>query len=88
MFSERRAQLPQSWTEEGSRSVDQALILCEIVGPSTSMSTQVTCAAGIKTKKDTENCKRGYEGQIEYPYLAGKLQRAIGPIKSNDKSNS
>ena len=41
-----------------------------------------------KNKNVWENRKRGYEGQIEDPYLVEKLQRKRGPIQSNDQIHS
>ena len=64
MFAERRAQLYQSWNEEGLSYLYQALIIFEMVYTSTSRSAQVACTAAIKTKNDRENCKRSYESQI------------------------
>ena len=37
-FSERRSQLSQSWNKEVFNSLDQALLMCEMVDPSTSGS--------------------------------------------------
>ena len=65
MFEERRAQLYQYWNKEGFSSSDQALLMCEIVDPSTSRSTRVAYAEAIKTKNDRENRNRDYEGQIK-----------------------
>ena len=64
MFAEHRAKLTQQWNKKGSISLDQALLMYEMFDPSTSRSTQVACAADIKTKNYKENRKRGYEGQI------------------------
>ena len=50
MFAEHRAKLTQQWNKKGSISLDQALLMCEMVDISTSSSAQVTCAAYIKTK--------------------------------------
>ena len=50
-FAEHIAQLPKSWNEEGFSSLDQALLMCEMIYPYTSRSAQVACAAAIKTKK-------------------------------------
>ena len=88
MLEERRDQLPQSWNEEGFRYLDQALLMCEMVDPSTPRSVLVACTAAIKTKNNKENRKRGYEGQIEEPYLVEKFQKKIGPIKRNEQINS
>ena len=54
--------------------VDQALIMFEIVDSSTSRSSQVACAAAIK-KNYRENRNRGYEFQIEEPYLVEKITK-------------
>ena len=75
--------LYQLWNEEGFSSLDQALIMCEMVDTSTSRSARVAYAAAIKTKNDTENRKRGYEVQIEGPYMVEKLQKTRGNIKNN-----
>ena len=56
MFSEIRYQISQWFDEEGFGSLDQSLLMCEMVDLST--------ASAIKTKNDRENIKRGYEGQI------------------------
>ena len=62
--------------------------MCEIVDPSTLRSSRVECAAVIKIKNDRENCKIGYEEQIEGSYPGGKLQRGRGPSKSIDPIHS
>ena len=69
--SHTKPQLYQLWNKEGFRSLDQALIICEMDYPSTSRSTQVACAAAIK-KIDRGNRKRGYESQIEGRYPSEK----------------
>ena len=48
MFPERRYQLSKSWNEEGFSSLDQALLMCEMVDPSTSRSAQAAYAADAK----------------------------------------
>ena len=63
MLEERRDQLPQSWNEEVLSSLDQALLMCEMVDPYTSRYARLACTADIK-KKGKENRKKGYEGQI------------------------
>ena len=62
--------------------------MCEMVDPSTSTPAQVACAAAIKTEKGRENCKKGYEGQIEGSYLGDKMKSTIGRIQSNDQPHS
>ena len=52
MFVGRISQISQSWDEEGFRSLDQALLMCEMVDQYTSRSAQVARAEDIKTKKD------------------------------------
>ena len=51
--------------------VDQALLMCEMVDPSTSTSAQVVCVSdtSINIYINRENCKIGYEGQIKGYYL-------------------
>ena len=39
-------------------------------------------------KNDRENRKRGYEGQIEEPYLVENLQRTGGHIQRNEQIHS
>ena len=58
-----------------------------MIDPSTSRSARVACAAAIKTKNYREKRRRGYEGQIEDPYLVENFQRKRGPIKMNDQIN-
>ena len=87
-FETCRAQLYQSWNEEGFISLDQEFLICEMADPSTSRSARVTCAEDIKKKIDRENRKIGYEGQMEEPYLGGKMQRTRGHIQSNDQPHS
>ena len=48
IFSDRRYQLFQLFNEKGLRSLDQALLMCEIVDPYTSRYSQVACAEAIK----------------------------------------
>ena len=74
-FTTRRAQLYKSWNKEGFSYLYQALLVYEMADPSTSRSTRVACVSAIKTKIDRENRKRGYEGQIEGPYLSEKIPR-------------
>ena len=59
--------------------VDQASNIYEMVDTSISRSARVAYESVIKTKNDRENRKRGYEGQIEEPYLVKK--------NSKDKSS-
>ena len=47
--------------------------MCEMLDPSTSISSRLTCTEAIKTKNDRENGKRGYKEQIEEPYLVEKF---------------
>ena len=49
-FAMRRAQLYQFWNQEEFRSLDQALLICEMSDPSTSRSAWVACAAAIFKK--------------------------------------
>ena len=84
MFAECRAQLPQWWNEKRFRSVDQTLIMCEMVDPSTSTPARVACAAAIKTKKAEKIARKVMTGQIEGYYLGDKMQRTICHIQSND----
>ena len=58
MFEERRDQLFQQCNNEGFISLDQDLLMCEMVDPYTSWSAQVACATAIKVKNDRENYKR------------------------------
>ena len=81
MFADCRAQLSQSWNKEVFRSLDQSFIMCEMVDTYTSRSTRVACAEPIKAKNDRENLNRGYEVQIEGPYLVEKLQSTRGHIQ-------
>ena len=82
-FAENRARISQSWNEKVLSYLDQELLMCEMVDPSTSRFARVISAAAIKTKNYRENRKRDYEGQIEEPYPCEKLQRTRGPIKRN-----
>ena len=61
------SQLYKLWNEEGFISLDQALLMCEMVDTSTSRSARVSYAAAIKKKNDREKRKIGYEVQIEGP---------------------
>ena len=83
-FTTQRSQLYQFWVKEGFRSLDQALIMCEMVDPSTSRSARVMCVAAIYIKKQ-RNRNRGYEGQIEGTYPGEKMQRTRVHIQSNDQ---
>ena len=56
-FSEHRSQLSQSWNEERFSCLDQVLLMCETVDPSTSRSAQVACAAAIKTKNPEKTAR-------------------------------
>ena len=49
----------------------------------TSSLLRVACAADIK--KNRENRKRVYEGQIEGSYPVESFERERGPIQSNEK---
>ena len=84
MFTELRDQIYQSWNDEGFRSLDQALFMCEIVYLSTLRPERVAHAAAIKTKNYRENRKRGYEVQIEGSYQGGKFQMEREPAQSGD----
>ena len=44
--------------------------------------------SSYKTKNDRENRRRGYEVQIEDPYLGVNMQRTRGNIQSNDQTHS
>ena len=48
MFAERRVQLTQSWKEEGFESLYHALLMCEIMDPSTSRSVRLACAEALR----------------------------------------
>ena len=63
--------------------VDQALLICETVDPSTSRSAGVSCTAYIEIKNDRENHTRGYEREIEGPYLVEKRQEDIFKTATN-----
>ena len=39
----------------------------------------------IYEENESENCKRGYEIQIEEPYLGEKLQRTRGLVQHNEQ---
>ena len=84
-FANHRAHLYNSWNKEGFRSLDQVLLICEMDNPYNSRSARVAYAAAIKAKIDRENRKRGYEGQIEEPYLGGgfKGQEDILKVMTN-----
>ena len=65
MFAEIRAQLTQSWNEEGFGSLYQALIICKIVDPYTSRSEAAACAEAIKFfKRKTARAVMNLEGPI------------------------
>ena len=82
--AERRYKLSQPWNKEVFFSLYQVFLICEMVDPSISSSAQLVCAAAIKTKKDRENRKRGYEVQIEGSYQGGKFQMEREPAQSGD----
>ena len=48
MFAERRAQLSQSWNEEVFISIDQELLMCEMIDQYISRHAQVACVADKK----------------------------------------
>ena len=50
MSSERRVQLTHYWKEEGFGYLDHALLMCEMMDPSTSMSVRLACAGAPKEK--------------------------------------
>ena len=52
MFKESRSQTYRSWKEELFISLYQALIICEMIDPYTSMSVRVACAVETKGKYD------------------------------------
>ena len=62
--------------------------MCDMVDTYTLRSARVSCVAAIKAKNYREKCKRGYEGQIEGPYLGGKQQRKRGHSQINDQPHS
>ena len=52
IFVERRFQLTQSCKEEGFVSLYHALLLCEMMDPSTSRSVRLACAGALNGKYD------------------------------------
>ena len=50
MFVERRVQLTLSWPEERFGSLDHALLMCEMMDPSTSRSVCLACTGALKRK--------------------------------------
>ena len=61
-------QLPQCWKEESFSSLDQALIMCEMVNPYISRASRVACSSAIKeifekSLGDSQNI--GYKEQGE-----------------------
>ena len=50
MFAERRVQITRSCKEEGFGSLDPALLMCEMMDPSTSRSFRLACAGDLKRK--------------------------------------
>ena len=74
IFTTRRAQLYQSWNEEGFSSLYKALIICEWLIHLTQGPYKWRVWQIFKTKNDRENCKRVYEGQKKGPYLGGKIK--------------
>ena len=57
MFAERSARIYQSWNEKGFRYLYKALLMCEMVEPSTSSSAWVACI-GAKKKNRTDKTAR------------------------------
>ena len=47
MFADWRVHLKQSWKEEIFVSLDHALLMCEMMDPSTSKSVQLACAGAL-----------------------------------------
>ena len=47
VFLERRVQLAQSWKEEGFEYLDHALLMYEMMDPSTSKSLRLACAVSL-----------------------------------------
>ena len=47
MFAEQRVHLTRSWRDEGFESLDHALLMCEMMHPSTSKSVQLVCAGAL-----------------------------------------
>ena len=50
MFSEWGIKLTQYWKYEGFGSLDYALLMCEMMDPSTSRSVRLECAGAMKGK--------------------------------------
>ena len=50
IFAEPRVQLTRSWKEEGFGYLDNALIMCEMMYPSTFSSVRLVCAVYLKGK--------------------------------------
>ena len=48
MFAERRVHLTQSWKYEGFGFLDHALLMCEMMEPSTPKSVQLACAGALQ----------------------------------------
>ena len=75
-FAMRRAQIYQLWNKEGISSLDQALLMCEMVHPYTSRYARVVCAAAIKTKMtektEIENMRTKYKGPIWVKKIKGQ----------------
>ena len=74
MFAECRDHPPQLCNKEVFRYLDNSLLMCEMVDPSTSRYARVARVADI-IKNYREKRKRGYEVQIEGPY----------PVEKNSK---
>ena len=55
--AERRVQLTQSWKEEGFEYLDHALLMCEMMEPSTSRSFWLACSGALKGKYQRWNHK-------------------------------
>ena len=50
IFTEQRVQMNRSWKEEGFGSLDHALLMCEVMDPSTSRSVLLACGGALKAK--------------------------------------
>ena len=47
MFEERRVKIARSWEEEGFESLYHVILICEMMGPSTSKSVRLACAGAL-----------------------------------------
>ena len=67
MFAARRVQLTRSWKEEGFGSLDHALLMFEMMDPSTSRSVRLACAGYLKGGYERYNHKSETEDQMIGP---------------------